>query len=378
MGLQGKGHCLHFHQSRQRLHWHLSEPPLSRRVELELLGCSKQQGFSNCQLLHKETDDVTDFLFVDSAEYSRLSHSTIGRHPTHIAAGASACGYVLQKALEVSFTTCNIGSTEGNASALLFGDKDGKPLINCQDGQIFGNQRVIDTLTDMYLDTFFGKIVFSPNRQNFGGHMVTLQVRISFFSMWAFIACQAANEEIFCVVIASAKSPKSFGMLQGEEIFTPSPLPVRKLLQERMTHVSVQRVLVMASWEDSAEPTCASIMAATYIIPLSTQRPCSCCLGALVTCACMKGDRMAVCVCMCAYVHQACMCMLAIAQQQARAVYNPVDTASFCPSTWGLFSWCARLTAALFFSHDGQGNLRLFQQPTITQKQPRNKQEMNR
>uniref|UniRef100_A0A6S8Q6W5 Uncharacterized protein n=1 Tax=Dunaliella tertiolecta TaxID=3047 RepID=A0A6S8Q6W5_DUNTE len=126
---------------------------------------------------HKDTDDVTDFLMVDSAEYSRLSYSTWGRPPTHIAAGASACGYVLQKALEAAFTTCNIGATEGNASALLFGDRDGKPLIDCQDGKNFGKQRVIDALTDTYMDTFFGKIVFSPIRQNFGGHMVILQVK---------------------------------------------------------------------------------------------------------------------------------------------------------------------------------------------------------
>eukprot|EP00983_Pelagomonas_calceolata_P124749 1161138-Pelagomonas_calceolata.AAC.5 len=113
---------------------------------------------------------------VSSAEYSLLYYFATGTPPTHIAAGASACGYVLQKALEAAFTTCNIGATGGNAHALLFGDTNGNPLINCQDGQNFGKQRIIDTLTDMYFDTFYGKVIFSPFRQNFVGHVRALQV----------------------------------------------------------------------------------------------------------------------------------------------------------------------------------------------------------
>eukprot|EP00983_Pelagomonas_calceolata_P043594 1138964-Pelagomonas_calceolata.AAC.5 len=183
---------------------------------------------------HKDTDDVTDFLMVDSAEYSRLSYSTWGRPPTHIAAGASACGYVLQKALEAAFTTCNIGATEGNASALLFGDRDGKPLIDCQDGKNFGKQRVIDALTDTYMDTFFGKIVFSPIRQNFGGHMVILQFPL--------------REEVLSMCF------NEFRVFQEMEFFTPSPFPVQMSARGRLkrciclkgasTHASALRVRV--------------------------------------------------------------------------------------------------------------------------------------
>ncbi|KAF5839329.1 hypothetical protein DUNSADRAFT_1106 [Dunaliella salina] len=125
---------------------------------------------------HKDTD-VTDFLMVDAAQYSHYFQGIMGRPPSHIAAGASASGYVLQKALEASFTSCDISPTDGDAHALLFGDENGNPLIDCQDGQNSGKQRVIDTLTNKFFDAFFGKIVFSPIRQNFGGHMLTLQVR---------------------------------------------------------------------------------------------------------------------------------------------------------------------------------------------------------
>ena len=122
---------------------------------------------------HESMNYVDDF-FGSTAEYVELyKRKYSGASPDQDAAGASAVGLTLTKAITTAFTNCDITQTKGDVDALLYDTGS----IACDDGlEMTGYDRILRTLARLDIETFYGKVQFNPLRRNVALDPVTTQV----------------------------------------------------------------------------------------------------------------------------------------------------------------------------------------------------------
>ena len=78
-----------------------------------------------------------------------------------------------------SFTPCCRSLAGGDVAKLLYDPSS----LTCADNQNDGRQRVLDTLAAMSVDTFYGPVMFTKYRQNYGGRMRVVQVSVCILHM---------------------------------------------------------------------------------------------------------------------------------------------------------------------------------------------------
>eukprot|EP00967_Tisochrysis_lutea_P029874 scaffold34997_cov20-Tisochrysis_lutea.AAC.3 len=126
--------------------------------------------------MRHRTSKYQDSFFGSAGDYAVFYQSEKEKPPTHIAAGASASGYLLMLALQDAFKECNIRGTTGDPTNLLYGSSGN---ITCADNLNDGFERLRERLELMQVQTFFGSILFNTFRQNFASEVKVLQVRSS-------------------------------------------------------------------------------------------------------------------------------------------------------------------------------------------------------
>ncbi|KAF5842498.1 hypothetical protein DUNSADRAFT_6742 [Dunaliella salina] len=126
------------------------------------------------QFVRHQAVSNRDSFFGSAQDYAVSYQSEMKKLPTHIAAGASASGYLLMLALQGAFTKCDIGATAGDPTNLLYGSSGN---ISCADNLNDGFERLRERLELMQVQTFFGQILFNSFRQNFAGEVKVLQAQ---------------------------------------------------------------------------------------------------------------------------------------------------------------------------------------------------------
>ncbi|EFJ40756.1 hypothetical protein VOLCADRAFT_99335 [Volvox carteri f. nagariensis] len=113
-----------------------------------------------------------DNFWGDSKSYAGKYQNAFNDTATHIAAAASATGYVLQTVLSEVFRSCDLSPEAlADPSVLLFTPG----AIACSDTNNRGHDRLLAALSTANMDTFYGAVNFDRFRQNHGYSPVILQ-----------------------------------------------------------------------------------------------------------------------------------------------------------------------------------------------------------
>lgn len=119
--------------------------------------------------------EYSDVYFETTADYvGQFKKKFNGQPPGEFAAAATAIVESLTEAIQLAFSTCDITKTKGDVDALLY-DAD---AIVCSDQRpLNGNDRVIESLADVKMETIFGSVQFDVYRRNSGLKTVITQVQ---------------------------------------------------------------------------------------------------------------------------------------------------------------------------------------------------------
>lgn len=121
---------------------------------------------------HKTAVFPDEGFFNTTKDFVRLYTSKFREEPTQYSAAAASSLFVLQKAIESSFGSCDISEAEGSAHALLYQD-----LARCRSRrQLNGYDRVLFNLEFADMDTVFGRVSFDKWRQNTANQDLLMQV----------------------------------------------------------------------------------------------------------------------------------------------------------------------------------------------------------
>ena len=176
--------CVYPEKGRQLVHA-LDAAEYSLQALFLTVGPSKQwwvQSIENGDLVrhllssaqwHESMNYMDDF-FGSTAEYVRTyKRKYSGASPDQDAAGASAVGLTLTKAITTAFKNCDITQTKGDVDALLYDVES----IACDDGlDMTGYDRILRTLARLDIETFYGRVQFNSFRRNVALDPVTTQV----------------------------------------------------------------------------------------------------------------------------------------------------------------------------------------------------------
>lgn len=115
----------------------------------------------------------SDAFFGSTEAFADLFYEKHGEYPICAGAAASAVGVTLTEAIRMAFEKCDISKTEGDVDRLLYDPES----IVCKDKRTpRGYDRVVNAMTLLDMDTFFGKVTFNPYGQNVGKVPVTTQI----------------------------------------------------------------------------------------------------------------------------------------------------------------------------------------------------------